>query len=154
MKFQKPVAKSDLENILLSQIEKDTPDKVKNNQLIDLNNKQEFTFTLTKSQLADFNNDTDGLGINKWFENYEKEAKVSTAGIRGIQNPLYPWDTRYPLNLVGMTLATMGKILVANEIDGQKTKISASEVRYCSSQYVELIARLQAANGIKTYLTK
>lgn len=154
MQFAKPIAKNALEKILLDSVEKDTPDTIKNNPLIDLNNKSVFTFTLTKNHLEKFNAETGALGIEDWFNNYEKEAKVSTAGIRGLQNPLYPWDTRYPLNLVGMMLATMGKILVAKDIVGEKTKIAAGEVRYNSKQYVELIARLQAQNGIKTLVTK
>ena len=40
---------------------------------------------------------------------------VSTAGIRGPQNILYPQDTRFPINLVGIVLATLAKALVAKE---------------------------------------
>lgn len=154
MQFQKPTPKNELEAIFLEQIEKDTPDRVKNNKLIDLNNKNEFVFTLKKEQLEIFETKGEGLGILSWFKNYKEEAKVSTAGIRGLQNPLYPWDTRYPLNLIGVTLATMGKVLVAKDTNSNKEKIAASEVRYNSKQYVELIARIQAAYGIKTYLTE
>ncbi len=154
MRFTKPVPKNDLERALLSSVENDTPEQIKRSPLIDLNNSEAFTFTLKQEHLEKFDLSKDALGIDDWFINYEKEAKVSTAGIRGLQNPLYPWDTRYPLNLVGVMLATMGKILVAKDIPGDKAKISASEVRYNSAQYVELIARLQAAYGIKTYVTK
>ncbi|WKZ25860.1 MAG: hypothetical protein QY322_00960 [bacterium] len=154
MKFSKPVAKNDLEGHFLDQVEKDTPLKVKDNILIDLNNRNKFELTLYKDQLSDFDLNTPGLGIQNWFESYREEAKVSTAGIRGLQNPLYPWDTRYPLNLVGVALATMGKVLVAMDINNNKEKIVASEVRYNSKQYVELIARIQSAYGIKTYLTE
>jgi len=154
MQFAKPIAKNELEKILLDSVEKDTPDKIKNLPLIDLNQEQEFTFTLTKEHLEPFGADPDALDIAKWFENYRKEAMISTAGIRGLQNPLYPWDTRYPLNLIGVMLATMGKILVAQDKPGNKEKIAACEVRYNSAQYVELIGRLQAANQIKTYVTQ
>lgn len=154
MQFSKPVAKNDLEKILLDSVEKDTPDSVKKFPLVDLNNKNSFTFTLTKEHLDKFDVQTGALGIDEWFKNYKKEAMVSTAGIRGLQNPLYPWDTRYPLNLIGVMLATMGKILVAKDSDSIKEKIAACEVRYNSTQYVELIARIQAANGIKTYVTE
>jgi len=153
MQFNKPIGKSDLENLLLDSVENDTPEEIKNNLLIDLNNPKAFSFTLTKDNLASFGTNPRALNLSNWFENYQKEAMISTAGIRGLQNPLYPWDTRYPLNLVGVMLATMGKILVAQDHPGDKTKIAACEVRYNSSQYVELIARLQAANQLKTYVT-
>lgn len=154
MKFSKPEAKSSLEKEFLDQIEKDTPRQVKDGILIDLNNKKEFEFTIYKDQLDKFDPNTSGLGILNWFEKYREEAKVSTAGIRGLQNPLYPWDTRYPLNLVGVALATMGKVLVAKENNLKKEKVAACEVRYNSNQYVELIARIQAAYGIETHVTE
>lgn len=154
MIFTKPIGKTDLEITFLDQVEKDTPSRVKKAPLLDLNNKSEFTFTLKKEHLADFDPDGLGLGINSWFKLYREEAKVSTAGIRGLQNPLYPWDTRYPLNLIGMMLATMGKVLVAKDTHIPKEKITACEVRYNSKQYVELITRLQAAYGITTHVTK
>lgn len=153
MQFVQPVGKSELEQLFLKQIEDETPAKIKSTKLIDCNHKESFEFTLTRAQLDSFNDLGDGLGIDAWFQNYEKEALVSTAGIRGLQNPLYPWDTRYPINFVGITLATMGKILAAKNQPGDHTKVAACEVRYNSSEYVELIARLQAANGIKTLVT-
>lgn len=55
------------------------------------------------------------MNLEEWFANYAKEAKVSTAGIRGPQNILYPQDTRFPINLVGIVLATLAKALVARE---------------------------------------
>lgn len=152
MRFLKPKAKTALERVLLKQVENDTPEKIRNNKLIDLNEKDQFTFTISNENLQTFKLKGDSLGISDWFDNYVKEAKVSTAGIRGLQNPLYPWDTRYPLNLVGMMLATLGKIMVANDTDEEKYKIVASEVRYNSPEYVELIARIQAAYGINTYV--
>jgi len=153
MQFTKPQPHSDLEKIFLTSVEQDTPAKVKAKPLIDLNQKGEFTITLTKEQLLPFDPEGEGLGILDWFKLYEKEAKVSTAGIRGLQNPLYPWDTRYPLNFIGLMLATMGKIKVAEKKPGKHTKIATCEVRYNSPAYVELIARLQAAHDITTWVT-
>jgi phosphomannomutase len=153
MKFEKPVAKTKLEEYFLSKIEADTPNDIKKYPLINLNNKKAFKFTLTKEHLLDFDIGNNGLGIWKWFENYKKEATVSTAGIRGLQNPLYPWDTRYPMNLLSVALATLGKIVVSKETSLVKSKISACESRYNSKEYVELISRIQAAYGLKTYIT-
>lgn len=153
MYFKKPIPQSKLEKYFLDQIESDTPEKIKKNNLIDLNTKTSLIFTLTKENLDPFSENSNGLGIRDWFKNYEKEAKISTAGIRGLQNPLYPWDTRYPINLIGLLLATYGKAMVAKSKGKSYKKIAANEVRYNSSLFVELIARIQAAYGIKTYLT-
>ena len=88
----------------------------------------------------------------EWFANYSKEAKVSTAGIRGPQNILFPQDTRFPINLVGIVLATLAKALVVREKYPNKEilKLVGSEVRYNSDLYLDAIARIQAAQGIKT----
>ena len=88
----------------------------------------------------------------EWFANYSKEAKVSTAGIRGPQNILFPQDTRFPINLVGIVLATLAKALVVTEKYPNKEilKLVGSEVRYNSALYLDAIARIQAAQGIKT----
>ena len=82
----------------------------------------------------------------------KKEAKVSTAGIRGPQNILYPQDTRFPINLIGIILATLAKALVAREKYPNKDilKIVGREVRYNSQLYLEAISRIQAAYGIRT----
>ncbi len=154
MIYRKPRPKNELERLFLAQIEKETPEKIKNAKLIDLNNKDAFSFTLRKEHLKNFSIDGNGLGIESWFENYKKEAKVSTAGIRGLQNPLYPWDTRYPMNLLTIALATLGKVMVAKDTSGIKKKIAACETRYNSKEFVELIARVQAAYKVKTFLTK
>ena len=108
-----------------------------------------FTFWLDKELI-------ERLKLWEWFRNYAKEARVSTAGIRGQQNILYPWDTRFPINQVGIVLATLGKSLVAKEAaDGNPIeKLAACESRYHSEKYVELIARIQAAQGIRTYVPK
>ena len=119
----------ELENELFKNVFDKTPDYIKNAKLMDFDNENEFTFTLTKENLYPYNPQTNPSGLNliEWFENYSKEAKVSTAGIRGPQNILYPQDTRFPINLVGIVLATLAKALVLKEK-----------------------ARIQAAQGIKT----
>ena len=108
-----------------------------------------FTFWLDKEKI-------ERLNLWEWFRNYAKEAQVSTAGIRGPQNILYPWDTRFPINQVGIALATLGKSLIAKETaDGKPVeKLAACESRYHSEKYVEFIARIQAAQGIRTYVPK
>lgn len=150
--YTKPIAKSELEKVFFNDIENETPENIKNNMIFDLNNKDAFVFRLERNHLY-----PDGLGIYDWFSSYEKEAKSSTAGIRGLQNPLYPWDTRYPINVVGIILATLAKALVIKEKYGNRLdkiyKLVSSEVRYNSELYVDLISRVQAAQGIKTYRT-
>ena len=101
-------ASCDLEKQLFESVYDRTPDYVKNLNLMDFSNEGEFTFTLKKEHLYpyDANTNPEGLNLLDWFANYEKEAKVSTAGIRGPQNILFPQDTRFPINLVGIVLAT------------------------------------------------
>lgn len=144
-----------LESMLFEGVFEKTPDYIKLLNLIDLTNKNEFIFTLKKEYLFPYDKQTnpEGLNLLDWFENYEKEAKVSTAGIRGPQNILFPQDTRFPINLIGITLATLAKVLVIKE-KGYKNpvKLAAREVRYNSDLYLEAIARIQAAYGIKTIL--
>lgn len=143
-----------LENELFKSVYEKTPDYIKNLNLMDFSNTGEFTFTLKKEHLAPYDKTTnpEGLNLEEWFANYEKEAKVSTAGIRGPQNILYPQDTRFPINLVGIVLATLAKALVAKEKypDKEIVKIAGREVRYNSDLFLDAIARIQAANGIKT----
>lgn len=81
-----------LESELFQTIEEKTPEYVKALNLIDLDNKNEFTFTLKREHLYEYDKkeNPQGLGLWDWFKNYEKEAKVSTAGIRGPQNIIYP----------------------------------------------------------------
>lgn len=149
-------SENELENELFASVYKKTPDYVKNLKLMDFDNKKEFTFTLKKEHLAPYDavKNPEGLNLKEWFANYAKEAKVSTAGIRGPQNILYPQDTRFPINLVGIILATLAKALVAKEkySDKEILKIAGREVRYNSDLYLEAIARIQAAQGIKTLL--
>lgn len=144
----------ELEKELFEAVDSKTPDYIKNDKLIDLNNKNEFVFTLKKEHLEPYNAETnpEGLNLAEWLESYAKEAEVSTAGIRGPQNILYPHDTRFPINMIGIMLATEAKALAAQEIypDSKLIKLAGSEVRYNSDKFLELIARIQAAHGIKT----
>ncbi len=152
--LKEKTASCELEKELFESVNERTPDYVKNLKLMDFSNKGEFTFYLKKEHLEPYDADKnpEGLNLKEWFKNYAKEAKVSTAGIRGPQNILYPQDTRFPINLVGIVLATLAKALVAKEKyqDKQILKLAGREVRYNSDLYLEAIARIQAAQGIKT----
>ena len=136
------------EQQLFTVVEQNTPDSIKS-PLFPQDEPEVFTFILNKDLI-------ERLNLWEWFGNYAKEAQVSTAGIRGPQNVLYPWDTRFPINQVGIILATLGKSLVAKEKSGGKPveKLAGCEVRYNSQKYVEFIARIQAAQGIRTYVPK
>lgn len=148
----------ELENELFKNIYDKTPDYIKNLDLMNFSQDGEFTFTLKKEHLKPYDKDINpqGLNLEEWFANYAKEAKVSTAGIRGPQNILYPQDTRFPINLVGIVLATLAKALVANEkYKGKEIiKVAGREVRYNSEIFLDAIARIQAANGIRTLVPK
>lgn len=143
-----------LEQELFSSVFEKTPEYIKKTNLINLDNPEEFSFILKTEHLQPYDetSNPEGLNLWDWFNNYEKEAKVSTAGIRGPQNILFPQDTRFPINLVGITLATVAKALVAKQkFEGEEIlKLAAREVRYNSDLYLEAIARIQAACGIKT----
>lgn len=146
-------ASCNLEKELFKSVEDKTPKRVKKLNPIDLSNKDAFNFVLKREYLYKYDEvkNPQGLGLWQWFENYEKEAKVSTAGIRGPQNILYPQDTRFPINLIGITLATVAKALVIKEKGYENpTKLVGREVRYNSELYLEAIARIQAAYSIKT----
>ncbi len=134
-----------LEKLLYEGVEKNTPEFVKNDKVFDYTNKDKFAFRLTKDLVHK-------LDLWKWFEGYKKEALVSTAGIRGPQNIIYPHDTRFPINTIGITLATLAKALVLKEKhpDKELVKLAGCEVRYNSKTYLDIIARIQAALGIKT----
>ena len=146
-----------LKQELYKSVEKNTPDYVKNNKYVDIDNKDEFTFTLKKEHLLAYDKDTNpqGLNLDNWLKNYEKEAAVSTAGIRGPQNILYPYDVRFPINVMGIMLATYAKALVAKEkYQGKKLlKLAGREVRYNSDKFLDLIMRVQASQGIETLST-
>ena len=143
-----------LENELFKSVYDKTPEYVKNLNLLDFDNRGEFVFTLKKSHLYPYDStaNPEGLNLLDWFSGYAKEAKVSTAGIRGPQNILFPQDTRFPINLVGIVLATLAKALVAKEKykDKRIVKIAGCEVRYNSKLFLDAISRIQAANGITT----
>ncbi len=136
------------ERQLFAVVEQNTPDTIKT-PLFPQDEPNAFTFQLDKELI-------ERLNLWEWFRNYAKEAQVSTAGIRGPQNILYPWDTRFPINQIGIILATLGKSLVANETaDGKQVeKIAGCEVRYNSQKYVEFITRIQAAQSIRTYVPR
>ena len=147
-------AHSELEKALFDSVESKTPDYIKSNKLLDLNDKGSLVFRLKKEHLLPYDKDTNpqGLNLRDWFKNYAKEAEVSTAGIRGPQNIIYPHDTRFPINLIGIMLATEAKALVAKELypNEELVKLAGCEVRYNSQMFLELISRVQAAHGIKT----
>lgn len=146
-----------LEKELFESVEKNTPDYIKNNKYVDINNKDEIVLTLKKEHLSayDEKNNPEGLNLENWLKNYEKEAAVSTAGIRGPQNILYPYDVRFPINVMGIILATYAKALVAKDkYPGKKLlKLVGREVRYNSDKFLDFIARVQAAQGIETLTT-
>ncbi len=148
---------TNLEKELYLSVEKNTPEYIKNNKYIDTDNKKEFIFTLKKEHLLPYNKDNnpEGLNLDNWLKNYEKEAAVSTAGIRGPQNILYPYDVRFPINIMGIMLATYAKALVAKEkYKGKRLiKLAGREVRYNSEKFLDLIVRVQAAEGIETLIT-
>ena len=143
-----------LEKELFKNVFDKTPDYIKNADLLNFDNENEFIFTLKREHLHAYDpeKNPEGLNLLEWFAGYAKEAKVSTAGIRGPQNIIYPQDTRFPINLVGIVLATLAKALVAREkYEGKEVrKLVGSEVRYNSELYLDAIARIQAAQGIRT----
>jgi len=128
-------------------VEKFTPEEIKKSSIIDLDNPNEIELTLTSDSVKKWN-------VEEWLANYRKEAEVSTSGIRGPQNVFYYWDYRFPLNQLGVTLATIGKVNILKKKFGDKliTKVAAGEVRYNTKKYVELISRIQAGAGIRTHL--
>ncbi|MBU1850581.1 MAG: hypothetical protein KKH40_07670, partial [Nanoarchaeota archaeon] len=129
------------------QIDANTPKEIKNNLIFDLDNPKSHKIKLTKKLIEKYE-------LREWLTNYKKEAIVSTGGIRGPQNVLYPWDTRYPMNQLGIALATLGKAFVLKEdlpVD-KINKICSGEVRYNTDDYINLITRIQAAQKIKTHL--
>ena len=136
------------ESKLLSAVKANTPDTWRK-PLFPQDETGEFTFYLDAGWI-------ERLNLWEWFRNYKRESQVSTGGIRGQQNVLYPWDMRFPINQVGVVLATLGKSLVAKQHSqgSQLKKIAGCEVRYNSQKYVELISRIQAAQGIQTLIPK
>ena len=153
IKMTKREASCLLEKQLFQSVYEKTPDYIKNLDILNFDNEGKFTFTLKREHLYPHSEtNPEGLNLLEWFSGYAKEAKVSTAGIRGPQNIIYPQDTRFPINLVGIVLATLAKALVARDkYQGKEIrKLVGSEVRYNSELYLDAIARIQAAQGIKT----
>ncbi|MBR1425055.1 hypothetical protein IJ579_05790 [bacterium] len=148
------VSENWLENELFKSVYEKTPEYIKNLKLMDFTKDGEFSFILKREHLKPYDADSnpEGLNLEEWFSNYAKEAKVSTAGIRGPQNILNPQDTRFPINLVGIVLATLAKALVAKEkYNGKRiVKVAGCEVRYNSQLFLDAILRVQAAQGIET----
>lgn len=152
--FELKKSENGLENELFKSVFDKTPMNIKNLNLMNFDDKGEFTFLLRREHLKPYDSisNPDGLNLEDWFANYAKEAKVSTAGIRGPQNILFPQDTRFPINLVGIVLATLAKALVAKEKYPNKriVKVVGCEVRYNSRLFLDAISRIQAAQGIET----
>ena len=152
--FEMKKSENPLENELFKSVYEKTPDYIKRLSLMNFDDKGEFVFTLRKEYLQPYDaiHNPKGLNLEEWFANYAKEAKVSTAGIRGPQNILFPQDTRFPINLVGIVLATLAKALVAKEkYQGKRiVKVAGCEVRYNSQLFLDAITRIQAAQGIET----
>ena len=85
----------ELEKELFKNVFEKTPDYIKNSDLLNFGNEGEFTFTLKKEYLYPHSEENpEGLNLLEWFANYSKEAKVSTAGIRGPQNILFPQEPK------------------------------------------------------------
>jgi len=139
------MSQNNLETLLKTGVEENTPEEIKKDKVFDYTNKDKFTFKLTREL-------SQRLNLKSWFEAYKKEALVSTAGIRGPQNIVFPHDTRFPINTMGITLATLAKALVIKEKypENKLVKLVGREVRYNSETYLDLIARIQAALGIRT----
>src|SRR3989344_778580 len=136
----------DLKKEYFKLVEKFTPEEIKNSPIFDLDNAGEIKLALTKDLI-------EKLKTEDWLTNYEKEAKVSTGGIRGAQNVVYYWDSRFPINQLGIALATLGKALVLKEeVKGEFNKIVAGEVRYNTQDYIDLISRIQANLEINIHM--
>lgn len=128
-------------------VEKFTPEEIREGSIFNLKKTGEIELTLTRDLVEKWQ-------LEDWLADYKKEAEVSTGGIRGPQNILYYWDTRFPINQLGVALATLGKALILKkEIKNKEIhKIAAGEVRYNTKSYVELISRIQANLEIYTHL--
>ena len=132
----------------LNSVEANTPEEIKNQPIFDLDKKTAFEIKITAELVKKWH-------LEEWLANYKKEARASTAGIRGAQNVLYPWDVRFPINELGIALATLAKALVlkAKSNNRKLQKIAAGEVRFNTPAYIDLIARIQAALSITTHVT-
>jgi glutamate dehydrogenase/leucine dehydrogenase/phosphomannomutase len=156
----------ELEAKYKEQVEASTPAYVKRgNPIFDITNPDRFEAVLKHAHLYPYKADVafdpanpgsndEGLGLMAWLEDYEAEAKVATAGIRLTQNILYPWDTRNRINEIGIAFATLAKASVSKEQFSGKDleKLTGGESRYNTKRFVDMIARIQAAQGIRTYV--
>ena len=142
------MGKAELRQKYHNSVKNNTPKSIQENAIFDLKNNNESELILTRELIKKW-------GVEEWLKNYKKEAEYSTGGIRGTQNILYPWDGRFPINQLGVALATLGKalVLIKRTKNRQINKIAAGEVRYNTKSYVELISRIQSALGIKTHLS-
>jgi len=127
-------------------VEKETPDDYKGQPVFDISNEDEISVTITKELVEKWD-------LEGWLASYKKEAEVSTGGIRGPQNIRHYSDPRFPLNQIGVALATLGKSLVLNDdiTERKINKVVSGEVRYNTKDYIELISRIHAANKIYTH---
>jgi len=146
-----------LRDVYLAQVDEKTPAHIKaGNPVFDITDDGRIVARLKKEHLYDYDPVTnpEGLGLWKWLEDYEAEAKVATAGIRLTQNVLYPWDTRNRINEIGIAFATWAKGVVVNEKfpGAALRKMAGGEVRYNTGRFVDMIARINAALGIRTYV--
>ncbi|UCD55039.1 MAG: hypothetical protein JSV93_05880 [Candidatus Omnitrophota bacterium] len=149
-----------LKKEMLQAVFDNTPDEIKYNPLVDISQKEGDTIVFTRENLEDFDEveHPKGMNLRSWYNKYKKEGSICTAGIRGIGNILFPSDPRELIGEKAIILATVGKALVAKEIQKKKYperelhKLASCEVRYNSKEYVDLIARIQAALGIHTHL--
>lgn len=162
------------ERTLFSNLDKNTPNDIKNlkydvkisgtNEFVSmpfseiLKLDKAYTLRISSKYLEDYKagdkkEDKFGVSLERWFDTYKREANISTAGIRGNQSALYPWDTRNFINAIGIILATWGKSQVAkaDHPNEELHKIATGEVRYNTDTYIDLIKRVQAANGIYTH---
>lgn len=130
-----------------AQVEKHTPNNIKCAHIFDLNNLNSQKIRIKKEHIEKWN-------LEEWLITYKREAGVSTGGIRGAQNIMFPWDTRFPLNQLGVALATIGKAHVLKEdITGREiNKLCTGEVRYNTHDYLEIIKRIHAEQGIRTHV--
>ena len=66
---------SELEKELFNNVFEKTPDYIKNLNLFDFDNENEFSFILKKEHLYPHSDENpEGLNLKEWFEGYAKEA--------------------------------------------------------------------------------
>lgn len=153
VRLQKEAITKALQETFLKRVDEHTPEEIKSNEYFNdlINNPDKTKFKLTRDVIEKYK-------LRQWYEFYKKEATISTGGIRGIQNPLYPWDHRFPIHLIGIMLATEAKALylknqrIASGDSFEIHKITGGEVRYNTKLYIDIISRIQAAHGIHSHI--